>query len=341
MTTPRVVRRPGRGRRGRSGDPAYAIGRRVVPLLIEALEVRRLLRAAFDVTGLTALRQDPQYAAVDGSGVGIAVLDSGVYANNPDLQGNVVAFYNAVESPADTPLGSNSVAGAFDHVGHGSHVSGIAASSNPNIGVAYKASLIDIHAVADPGEPQLGGSAILRGLQWVELHAQQFNIRVVNMSLGVSANFNAGSSQLQQTDIARTIHDLEALGITVVSSSGNSYAEFATAGASFPAAVSTISVANTWADNGRPEDFGGAFGSQGDRFYAVEQSAAPDRFSATSQRSTLPNQVAAPGEDIFSTWNGVASADNTGDPNHKLESGTSMSAPFVSGVVALMQDAAK
>ena len=112
-----------------------------------------------------------------------------------DAQGNVVAFYNAVEDPADTPLPNNSVAGAFDHVGHGSHVSGIAASTNPSIGVAYKASLIDIHAVADPGESQLGGSAVLRGLQWVEQHAQQFNIRVVNMSLGVSANIIDASFQ--------------------------------------------------------------------------------------------------------------------------------------------------
>ena len=242
---------------------------------------------------------------MDGSGVGIAVLDSGVYAANPDLQGNVVAFYNAVEDPADTPLGGNSVAGAFDHVGHGSHVSGIAASTNPSIGVAYKASLIDIHAVPDPGESQLGGSGSCAGCSGSSMHAQQFNIRVVNMSLGVSANINADSGQLQQNDTARAIDDLEGLGITVVSSSGNSYAEFATPGASFPAAVSTISVANTWADAGRPEDFGAAYGSQGDRFYAVEQSAAPDRFSATSQRSTLPNQVAAPAR--TSTARGTAS----------------------------------
>src|SRR4051794_8814197 len=162
MSTRRAVRRRARGLRGPEGNANHSAGVRTGARWVEALEVRRFLSAAFDVTGLSALRQDPQYAAVDGSGVGIAVLDSGVYVNNPDLQGNVVAFYNAVEAPADTPLGSNSVAGAFDHVGHGSHVSGIAASSNPNIGIAYKASLIDIHAVADPGEPQLGGSAILR-----------------------------------------------------------------------------------------------------------------------------------------------------------------------------------
>src|SRR6185437_6961168 len=110
--------------------------------LLESLETRALLSAAFDITGLTALRANSAFSQITGQGVGIAVLDTGVDAANPDLAANVKAFYNAVENPVSTTNVSPS--NAVDHDGHGSHVSGIAASSNPSIGVAYDASLVDI-----------------------------------------------------------------------------------------------------------------------------------------------------------------------------------------------------
>ena len=57
---------------------------------------------------------------------------------------------------------SVSVSNAVDHDGHGTHVSGIAASSNPAIGVAYGAKLVDIKVIADSNESQLGGDPVLR-----------------------------------------------------------------------------------------------------------------------------------------------------------------------------------
>lgn len=292
-----------------------------------------MFSAAFDVTQLTNMRADPNFSNITGRGVGIAVLDTGVYAQNPDLQSNVVAFYNAVEQDVSTPIDPNFIQDAFDHEGHGSHVSGIAASSNPSIGVAYNASLIDIRVFADTGENQLPGDPVDRGLQWVALHAAQYNIKVVNMSLGepgVNINFIPALDQ-EGADI----QVLESMGITVVTSSGNSYANDPTPGASIPAVESTISVANTWADNGGGNyDFSGYYGGgPSDQWFAQETSAQPDIFAATSQRSTLFNQVAAPGQAIFSTWNSAAQLHNT-------LSGTSMASPFVAGTVALMQQAA-
>src|SRR6185437_6807506 len=55
----------------------------------------------------------------------------------------------------------------------------------------------------------------------------------------------------------------------------------------------------------------------------------------------VSNQLAAPGEDIYSTWNGTLDSSNGNDVLHNTISGTSMATPFVSGVVALMQQAAK
>ncbi|MDB5304371.1 MAG: peptidase and in kexin sedolisin, partial [Phycisphaerales bacterium] len=103
-------------------------------VVIELLETRALLSASFDITGLSTMRQDAAFAGITGKGVGIAVLDTGVYAKNPDLQSNVVAFYDAVKQPENAPIDPNFLVDAVDHEGHGSHVSGIAASSNPSIG---------------------------------------------------------------------------------------------------------------------------------------------------------------------------------------------------------------
>ncbi|HWE03076.1 MAG TPA: S8 family serine peptidase [Tepidisphaeraceae bacterium] len=307
---------------------------------VEALELRVLLSAAFDITGLTTLRNNPAFSNITGQGVGIAVLDTGVDAQNPDLSSNVVAFYNAVEDqPANA---STAVADAVDNDGHGSHVSGIAASSNPAIGVAYGAKLIDIKVIADAGESQLGGDPLLRGLDWVAMNYQTYNIKVVNMSLGdPGVNDNTVTTADAKNAEAVEIKTLQNLGITVVSASGNSYANDPTAGESFPAVVSTIGVANTWDDAGQASDFGVPYGESGDTYYAIDNSATPDTLASTSQRSTLNNQLAAPGEDIYSTWNGTLDSSNGSDLLHNTISGTSMAAPFVSGVVALMQDAAE
>ena len=83
------------------------------------------------------------------------------------------------------------------------------------------------------------------------------------------------------------------------------------------------------------------YGSDSSQYAAVESDAAVDRFSATSQRSTMSNQLAAPGVDIYSTWNNSSNDGASGDLLHNTLSGTSMSAPLVSGIVALMQDAAE
>jgi hypothetical protein len=296
---------------------------------MELLELRRLLTAAQDITSLTALRNDPSFAGINGSGIGVAVLDSGTWANHPDLRNNFAAFFDAVKNPASS-AGSTKVTDAFDPDGHGTHTAGTAVSSNPNIGVATGAKLIAVRALPAANEAQPSFDTVANGLQWVLNNSARFNIKVVNMSLGVpGVNDNTGKLTDQESAI---IKRLENIGVTVVSAAGNDYADFAPApGASTPAAYSTLVVSNTWADKGRSGEFPLISGSGGYvRYFAQENDAAPDRFAATSQRSTLPGEIAAPGSDILSTWN---------DPNklYQYDSGTSMASPFIAGTVALMQ----
>jgi subtilisin family serine protease len=299
---------------------------------VETMESRVLLSAAFDITDLTAMRADPTFSGITGKGIGIAVLDTGVYAQNPDLIANVKAFYNAVLNPPSAP---SDLAGAVDNEGHGSHVSGIAASSNPSIGVAYNANLIDVKVIPDTalGETQQAGDAIDNGLRWVLAHAATYNIKVVNMSIGIGAtNVN---SQPQLDIYGQDIQNLENAGITVVAASGNSYAFYASPGESSLSAEATIGVANTWPDNGAGHyNFTAYYGDGITPAFAFENSSLPDEFQATSQRSALFNQVAAPGTGIYSTWNSPTQLHNT-------DTGTSMASPFVAGVVALMQQAAQ
>ena len=302
---------------------------------IEPLEARVLLSAAHDITGLTAMRNDPNFSSITGSGIGIAILDSGVFAQNPDLQPNIVAYFNAVTQRFTAPLDPNFLADAKDTEGHGTHVSGIAAATDPNIGVATQAHLVEVHVLPGANEIQAVADPVLNGLEFVALHAKQFNIKVVNLSLGsiFPANVNATPALDQE---GAEIKVLESMDITVVAASGNSYADFAPApGEGVLAAQATIGVADTWPDTGLGEfNFTEPLGgSPFDTFFEFENSAQPDILQAFSQRSTLFNQVAAPGAAILSTWNSPTQLFN------RL-SGTSMAAPFVTGTVALMQQAA-
>lgn len=301
-------------------------------IVFERLERREFFTAAQDLTSLTALRRDPAYSNINGAGIGIAILDSGTWAQNPDLRNNFAAYFDAVRNPASS-AGSTNVASAVDPDGHGTHVAGIAASSNPDIGVATGARLIAVRALPADNEAQPSFDTVANGLQWVLNNVSRFNIKVVNLSLGVpSVNDNTGRLSDQESVL---IDRLENLGVTVVAAAGNNYASFAPSpGASTPAAYSTLQVSNVWADSGSAGEFPLISGSGGTvRYFAQENDAAPDRFNATSQRSTLAGEIAAPGTDILSTWNSSSKL-------YQTLSGTSQAAPFISGTVALLQQAA-
>ncbi|MFD7391384.1 S8 family serine peptidase [Streptomyces sp. NPDC059852] len=111
-------------------------------------------------------------AGYDGKGVKIAVLDTGVDATHPDLNGQVVAAKNF--SPArDTT----------DKVGHGTHVASIAAGTGAKSGGKYKgvapgARILNGKVLDDDGYGD--DSSILAGMEW----AADQGAQIVNMSLG-------------------------------------------------------------------------------------------------------------------------------------------------------------
>lgn len=131
----------------------------------------------------------------------IAVLDSGVDYNHPDLQGRVIKgkdFINNDDDPMD------------DH-GHGTHVAGIiSAVANNGVGIAGIAPNSQILAVKVLGADGSGSTtAISNGI----LYAIEQGAKVSNLSLGAST----GTSTMQAA-VDRAV----AAGIIVVSAAGNS-----------------------------------------------------------------------------------------------------------------------
>jgi len=148
-----------------------------------------------------------------GRGVTVAVLDSGV-ARDTDLtaQGNRIL---ASISFADA---QNS--GRPDAGGHGTHIAGTIAgdgtrSARQFVGIAPRANIVDVKVLDAQGRGRV--SSVLAGLQWVLSHKDQYNIRVVNLSLGATP---LGPSYY--TDVmAAGVEVAWRNGLVVVAASGN------------------------------------------------------------------------------------------------------------------------
>jgi len=234
----------------------------------------------------------------DGSGVTVAVIDTGVYLQHPDLAANLVDGYDFVRSfagndndrtPGIDPDPSPDGAGS-----HGTHVSGtVAAVTDNRVGVAGTASGARIMPLR-----ALGAEF---GFEYDVAQAIRFAAGLDNDSGTVPAeradviNMSLGGSEVSDW-MQRTIYDAVRAGTVVVASAGNDNS----AGPTYPAWYqNVISVASTTSSNGR---------------------------SGFSNRGPMLD-VAAPGSGIMSTWS---------TSSYRSISGTSMAAPHVAGWVALM-----
>lgn len=326
--------RTGRSRTSRSRTPR---GQTTNQSCVQSLEDRCLLSAAHDVVQLTALRADPAFSAIDGrleSGqrIGVAVIDTGVLATHRDLRSSFLVYVDGFQQATSTQISD-----AQDPGGHGTHVAGIvlggfSSTLGETVGVAPEAGLVAMNGLSRTANGTT--DAVLWNLNWVLQNHQRYNVKVVNMSLGTS--IEAGESYVKNfnslpraNDYFRVIQQLEAVGVTVVTASGNSYVHFNSAGQSHPAVFSTLSVGNTLATANGPYLAGDGLPQTAE--LGVDATPNVDEFNVGSQRSTMANQIAAPGTDITSTWN---------DGSYNKIGGTSMASPMVAGLVALMQDAA-
>jgi len=292
------------------------------------------IRAAFDPAADSSKAASPGVLEVGapqvwqtgatGKGVGVAIVDSGVYAH-ADLAGRVVA---SVDFTAASPTVSNVPLG--DLGGHGTHVAGLVAgdgkaSHGVYTGVAPNANIVDVRVIDANGNSNV--SIILRGLQWVLANKNTYNIRVVNLSLGATP-----SGSYKKDVMATAAEVLFFAGVNVVVSAGNSgpTAGTITTPGTDPYVI-TVGAAD---DNGTAtlgDDLMASFSSRGKTAFdrlSKPDLVAPGRkmVSLRSPGSTLDTQY----PDRQVTIDGATSADY-----YRL-SGTSMAAPVVSGTIALM-----
>src|SRR4051812_19591450 len=149
---------------------------------IEILEGRLMLSsAAYDLMGLTALRNDPKFKNIDGRGVSVVVIDTGLDTTHPLIKPNYITGADIVGG-GSTPTVTNP---------HGTHVAGIVGSKpdparNYDGGVAPGVGLIALNVFSQGagGEVSADNNSIEKALQWVVTNQKKYNIVAVNMSLG-------------------------------------------------------------------------------------------------------------------------------------------------------------
>jgi len=158
-----------------------------------------------------------------GKGIIIAVIDTGVDLNHPDLKNNLVSGYNAITEV-------EGFKSAQDDNGHGTHVAGIVAADGRNnpetrvYGVAYQASIMPVKAMDSDGEG--ADDIISEGIVWAADH----KAKIINLSVGSN----------DQDDVLRTATQYAIdKGCLVVAAAGN-VEDQGTSGISYPAADSGV-----------------------------------------------------------------------------------------------------
>ncbi len=308
-------------------DLAALSGRRDV----EAVTVDRPLRGALDRTAAAiGARWVTENLGFDGTGIGVAIIDSGVTRAHDDLGGNqVVHFADFVEAAA----------APHDGYGHGTHVAGIIAgnghdSGGERRGIAPGAHLVVLRALDARGEGYI--SDAIAAIDYAIDRRASFNIRVINLSVAAAVSESYWTDPL-------TLAALRAAdaGIVVVTAAGNLGRPRPEAGGGGITApgnapwVLTVGASNHNGTVERGDDTIAPFSSRGPS--AIDRAAKPDLVAPGVGIESLADA----GSTLFVTrpsarrWGTAATAV---EPYLSL-SGTSMAAPVVAGTVALMLEA--
>lgn len=236
--------------------------------------------------------------------VTVATLDTGVDFDHADLEDNLLMDY-AWDAYNSKPLSASVPNG--DRIGHGTMVAGIiSARANNGIGLAgasFNATILPVKVFNDTGAPEATTASVLSGYKYVvDLATSKTvsNLRVINTSFGSYNTFSSSGYCLKDEALRKAIVSAKNAGIVTVCSGGNG------------------KDGKPRTDNIYPADF--------DECVAVTALNTDNTNCYWSDYNKKKN-ISAPGLLVTTT-------DATG--GYSKASGTSMAAPIVSGVFALL-----
>ena len=270
-------------------------------------QVEQTLSSAHGTTGLNQVVADYGFTGI---GQTVAVIDSGIAYDHFALGGGFGANYRVVggwdfTGENDANPYDDGTAGS-----HGTHVSGIiGGSAGTDRGVAPGVDFVGLRVFDDSGAGYF--SWVENALRWVHTNRNAFEnpITAVNLSLGV-ASWN-GVTVPSWSTLEDEFAQLEADGIFVAVSAGNSYATFNAPGLGYPAASPYVVPVMSVTDAGV--------------------------LASYSQRAT--NAIAAPGSSIRSTVPDYKGNNNGIADDYAVFSGTSMASPYIAGASVLIRQA--
>jgi serine protease AprX len=306
--------------------------------LVRRIALDRLVHGASGRTGgtvgSTLARQEFGY---DGTGVGVAVIDSGIDAGHDDLTAPELPGGRRVVQFVDFVNGAGQ---PYDDYGHGTHVAGIVAgngydSNGGRAGIAPGAHLVVLKVLDATGRGHI--SNVIAALDYAIQQRGALQIRVINLSIG------SGVFESCETDLLTLAarHAVDA-GIVVVASAGNAgrdpWGRTQYGGITAPGNapwVLTVGASSHMGTIDRADDTIAGFSSRGPT--AIDRRAKPDLVAPGVGIESL----SAPGSVLFASKSNYLL--NGTVPTSYLPylslSGTSQAAPVIAGTVALMLQA--
>jgi serine protease AprX len=297
----------------------------------------RPLKAMDDLTDAAVGVGNAWDSGYDGTGVGVAIIDSGVNDNHDDLQDSAGAVSRVVYHQDFTGTAtSNSNGAAWDLYGHGTHVAGIVGgngsmSNGRFAGMAPNVNFIDLRVLDKNGSGT--DSMVIAAIQRAIQLKNTYNIRVINLSLGRGIATGYANDPLCQA-----VESAWRAGILVVVASGN-YGRLSVDGSNGYGTVTapgndpmvlTVGAMKTMNTGSRTDDQIASYSSKG---------------PTTFDHVVKPDLV-APGNNVVSVIDhgstleakypqNKRSGTSYGRPYFML-SGTSMATPVVAGAAALL-----
>ncbi|HJX91043.1 MAG TPA: S8 family serine peptidase, partial [Pyrinomonadaceae bacterium] len=177
-------------------------------------EVQSLGGHVAHTTGADNVRSMSSDGALNGDGIGIAIVDSGIYAAHVAFSDPATGLSRIAVSQDFTGEGRTD-----DPYGHGTHVASAAAGNGlvaqgQYIGIAPRATLINLRVLNSQGVGSV--STLLSALNWLMSNATAYNVSVVNLSLGMPA-----IDSYRNDPLCIAVRKLVDRGIVVVAAAGN------------------------------------------------------------------------------------------------------------------------